>query len=296
MATKRRTDAPQEEQPALLSVARSEARGKINTQIAKGRQILNQQLNTEADVGSFIGSYKKWSDFNEELLRFLFSGSDRILRDYRTHGLVGFQMGGGLAEDVRYYKALTGRAIEELESLEQRLELIPEIPSLTGPQESYKAPRAAAPSNANKVFIVHGHDSGLRETVARFVTQLSLEPVILHEKPNEGNTVIEKFEQHSQDVGFAIILLTPDDKGGAADGDLAAYQSRARQNVILELGYFLGALGRKKVCALYSHGVELPSDMNGVLYVPIDEADGWRLKLAKEIKASGIDIDLNKAI
>ena len=133
-------------------------------------------------------------------------------------------------------------------------------------------------------------------TVARFIAQLSLEPIILHEKPNEGNTLIEKFEKHSQDIGFAVVLLTPDDQGGVADSDPAMHQLRARQNVILELGYFLGALGRRRVCALYGSGAELPGDMDGVLYVPVDDADGWRLKLAKEIKAAGIEIDLNKAV
>jgi predicted nucleotide-binding protein len=145
-------------------------------------------------------------------------------------------------------------------------------------------------SDSRNVFLVHGRDDAVTESVARFLEKLDLHPIILHEQPNMGRTVIEKFEAHA-DVGFAVVLLTPDDVGGlAADGKLAP---RARQNVILELGYFIGRLGRARVCALYVEGVELPSDIHGVLYVAYDA--GWRLKLAGEIRAAGISVDLNQA-
>ena len=89
-------------------------------------------------------------------------------------------------------------------------------------------------SNAKTVFIVHGHDDAVRETVARFVTKLDLVPIVLHEQANEGRTIVDKLETHGN-VGFAIILLTPDDIGGPNAGSL---RPRARQNVVLELGYF----------------------------------------------------------
>jgi predicted nucleotide-binding protein len=133
----------------------------------------------------------------------------------------------------------------------------------------------------------------VKESVARFLEKLGLTPVILHEQPNAGKTVIEKFEAHS-DVGFAVVLLTPDDLGGSASSP-DKLNHRARQNVILELGYFIGKLGRAKVCALHKGGVEIPSDIHGVLYVPYDAGNGWRLSLASEIKAAGIAVDLNLA-
>ena len=302
MAARRSKDDSHEEQ-SVLTVARSEARDRINTQIAKGKQILSQQLNNQADVALLQGNYKKWNDFNIELLRFLFSG-DRFWKEYDMHGLVSFVTGGGIHEDIRVYRELTTRAISELESLEQRLDIIPESPSrqeardsrnLRAQGEGLLGAQGSPTPHGNKVFIVHGHDGGLKETVARFVARLVLEPVILHEKPNEGNAIIEKFERHSRDASFAVVLLTPDDKGGATESDPGTYRSRARQNVVLELGYFLGSLGRRKVCALYSEGVELPSDMSGILYIPVDSGNGWRLALAREIKASGFDVDLNKA-
>ncbi|MCH7772051.1 MAG: nucleotide-binding protein, partial [Bacteroidetes bacterium] len=113
----------------------------------------------------------------------------------------------------------------------------------------------------NKVFIVHGHNQGLKEAVARFIEKFDLEPIILHEKANEGRTIIEKFSDYS-DVHFAVILLTHDDEG-KEKGSTEETKPRARQNVILEMGFFLGKLGRARVCALYEEGVEIPSDYQG---------------------------------
>lgn len=144
------------------------------------------------------------------------------------------------------------------------------------------------------IFIVHGHDESAKQTVARFIDKLDLNPIILHEQPNAGRTVIEKFEDYSN-VGFSVVLMSPDDVGGSVD-DKDNLRLRSRQNVVFELGFFLGKLGRKRVCALYKEGVEIPSDYQGVLFVPMDKDGGWKLSLAKEIKAAGISIDLNKAI
>ena len=141
----------------------------------------------------------------------------------------------------------------------------------------------------NKVFVVHGHDNQAKSEVARVLQKLKLEPIILHEQANQGKTIIEKFEAHS-DVGFAVVLLTPDDLGGTTENDL---KKRARQNVVLELGYFIGKLGRGRVCPLYKSEVELPSDLSGVVYVPMDGHDAWQMKLAKELKAAGFTVDLN---
>jgi predicted nucleotide-binding protein len=144
-------------------------------------------------------------------------------------------------------------------------------------------------SDSRKIFLVHGHDQAVTSIVARFLEKLKLEAVILHEQPNEGQTIIEKFERHA-DVGFAVVLLTPDDMGGIAPG--SNLQPRARQNVILELGYFIGKLGRPRVCALYVTGVELPSDLHGLVWVAYDSG-AWQTKLANEMRATGISIDMN---
>lgn len=155
------------------------------------------------------------------------------------------------------------------------------------------AKRKDSATVSRKVFVVHGRDVAARESVARFLQNLELEPIILHEQPNEGRTIIEKFEKYA-DVGFAVVILTADDIGRLGNG--AKDERRARQNVILELGFFLGSLGRKRVCPLYEVGVTVPSDYDGVAYVPLDENGGWKLQLARELTSAGLAIDMNRAI
>jgi predicted nucleotide-binding protein len=103
-------------------------------------------------------------------------------------------------------------------------------------------------SVSKSVFIVHGHDEEARAMVARFIEHLGLEPIILHERPNSGKTVIEKLESNSEEISFAVVLLTPDDKVAPLESE--EYKYRARQNVIYELGYFNAKLGRSHVCVL----------------------------------------------
>lgn len=150
-------------------------------------------------------------------------------------------------------------------------------------------------ATSTRVFLVHGHDEAAIHETARFLERLGLDVVILREQPNSGRTIIEKFVDYS-DVSYAIVLLTADDCGGVASAPEAALSPRARQNVILELGFFLGKLGRSRVCALYQTGVEIPSDYSGVLFVPIDRAGAWRLSLARELKSVGLPIDMNDAL
>lgn len=142
---------------------------------------------------------------------------------------------------------------------------------------------------SKKVFIVHGHNEGIRESVARFLEKVQLEPIILHEQPNKGRTIIEKFIDYS-DVAFAVVLLTGDDEVRLRHNKKNKFKTRARQNVILELGFFLGRLGRERVCALYEEGVEIPSDYAGVVFVPIDNQGAWKLKLFLEMKAISLPV------
>ena len=143
---------------------------------------------------------------------------------------------------------------------------------------------------SNRIFIVHGHDEAMQVRVARTIEQLKLDPVILHEQPNKGRTIIEKFEDEAADVGFAVVLLSPDDEGRKT-GD-ADFYPRARQNVVLELGFFYGKLGRGRVVALYNDakGFEQPSDLSGVIYIPYDRRGAWRMALCKELQECGYDV------
>jgi len=142
----------------------------------------------------------------------------------------------------------------------------------------------------SKVFIVHGHNDTVKLEVARTLEKLKLTPVILHEKANNGKTIIEKFEKFS-DVSFAVILLTADDLGNSKD--VKELNKRARQNVIFELGYFIGKLGRENVMTLKEDGVEVPNDISGVVYTSYDQQGSWKYELGKELKSVGFKIDMN---
>jgi predicted nucleotide-binding protein len=146
----------------------------------------------------------------------------------------------------------------------------------------------------SKVFIVHGHDDLATSEVARFVEKLEFEPIILREQASLGKTIIEKIEEYSY-VGFGIVLYTPCDLG-AAKKDKNNLQPRARQNVVFEHGYLIGKLGRSNVCALVKDELEKPTDISGVVYVTMDTHMGWRMIVAKEMKASGYTVDMNKLV
>jgi predicted nucleotide-binding protein len=151
----------------------------------------------------------------------------------------------------------------------------------------------SALAKTNKIFVVHGHDEEMKQHVARIVMTLKLHPVILHEQANAGKTIIEKFE-HNADVGFAVVLLSPDDMAFTSGGDAKRATPRARQNVILELGYFVGKLGRDRVFTLKrGETLEVPSDFNGVVYTTYDLAGSWRFELVRELIVAGYDVDAN---
>ena len=141
-----------------------------------------------------------------------------------------------------------------------------------------------------KVFIVHGHAEAVNQEVARTIEKLGLEAIILREQPNTGKTIIEKFEEYAKDVNFAVILLTADDKIEGTES------FRARQNVVFEMGYFMGALGRDHVMCLVQENVETPGDIDGVVYTNIDKNGIWKYSLVKELKTCGYDVDANKVL
>ncbi len=180
--------------------------------------------------------------------------------------------------------------LRKLESIRDRLSLIEEGAGLK------PAAEASIRGGGSAVFIVHGRDEGARETVARLVEKLGLEAVILHEQANAGLTLIEKFEKHAGTAGFAVVILTPDDEGRlATEGeDDTGWRPRARQNVIFEAGFFFGALDRRRVVLLYTPGVEKPTDVDGIAWIRLDKEGIWQLKIGKELRNAGFEVDLNR--
>ena len=194
------------------------------------------------------------------------------------------------AEFEEAYRRGLGRARSVLESMLEEIEEYWEDEET----KSRRSARATSQStDGYELFVVHGRDNEAKETVARFLQKLQLKPIILHEKPNEGRTIVEKFEEYGR-VGFAIVILTPDDVGKLQNTQ--ALNPRARQNVIFEFGYFVGRLGREHVCALKKGELEIPSDYDGVIYIAMDDTDAWQIALARELKTGGFAIDMNRLL
>ena len=144
----------------------------------------------------------------------------------------------------------------------------------------------------SKIFIVHGHDLNARDELTSMIQEWGLQPIVLGEQANEGRTLIEKLEHYALNVGYVFVLLTPDDQGGQ---DIRQLRPRARQNVILELGFFIGKFGRNKVCVLYKQGIEIPSeipsDLNGLAYLPYQEKiEEIRAKIKHELRIAGCNL------
>ena len=144
------------------------------------------------------------------------------------------------------------------------------------------------------VFIVHGHNEAMKDKVELFVRKLNFEPIVLHKKINKGRTIIEKFEDYANKTAFAIVILSADDYGYAKKWGEETKKQRARQNVVFELGFFTGRLGRAKVAVLQETSInfEAVGDYSGVIYVPYEDGS-WNLQIAREMKSAGLPVDFN---
>lgn len=183
----------------------------------------------------FLSLYSKWKKYNIELLKRSFDiPENEYISEYKDNISKNFPF----IEEVDGSKIDIKNQITFLESIIERLNLIPT-------KEERKTSNKMGTINTNKIFIVHGHNNQIKSEVARVLEKLNLDPIILHEQADNGMTIIEKFEQHSNDVNFAIILLTADDFGNVKTEENT--KPRARQNVIFEMGYFYAKLGRKNV-------------------------------------------------
>jgi predicted nucleotide-binding protein len=183
------------------------------------------------------------------------------------------------------------RAMDKVENVTDKF-----IMTAPGSKKRIKAEKKEITNTDNKkVFIVHGHDIELKNDVELFLKSISLEPIVLHKELDEGLTIIEKFEKHSN-VNYAIILLTPDDIGftvkeSAKPESERNIEFRSRQNVIFEFGYFVGKLSRRNVCCIFKEGVAVPSDLNGLIYKKVVKSvEEVGMFLMKEMKNAGLDV------
>lgn len=274
--------------PKLL-VSREEAKQKIQERINKGQQLHDRQIDSRDEYSRARNDHGNWSRHNKNLLLQLFDGS--LMAEEYARYCIFYPMGivsspnreerVEFSRDLIRYRENVNRDINYLMGIQDQLELYDE------------STETLLSTFGDEIFIVHGRDDGTKETVARFVEKLGLKATILHEQPSGGQTIIEKLEKYADNVGFAIVLLTPDDIGALKDEIKDESKPRARQNVVFELGYFMGKLGRNRVCPLLKEKIENPSDIDGVVYVPMDGGD-WKLKLGQEMKNAGFPVDMNK--
>lgn len=281
----------------MLTKPREEVRAQLLARIEMVKQIVSTPIQSGEGLDAVRAAYKKWDEYNSEFLRRAFTSAE-YADEYNWYGVASIAMRQqSLGEQAQELSKRIIQKRDRLISLVERLDLIDEQPGLSTQSAERPTPQVKS-TETNKVFLVHGQDEEAKAIVARFISGCGLEPIILHEQANGGQTIIEKFENQA-DVGFAVILMTPDDVGGLRKGNEIAsdeLKARARQNVILELGYFVGRLGRGRVAALKKGDLELPSDIAGVVWTPMDTADAWKMSLARELKAADYNFDVAKAL
>lgn len=266
----------------MSTISKTKAAELLQSRIS---EIDNVKTAKEPDFG---GEFQKWKNSVLATIRHIFADDEQHINAFTA---ISYSLPFYTTDTPKSYHH--NRYLNGLDQARGVLEsMVDEVKTMWPDDEPDESSPIVA-SDPRKVFLVHGRDVAAKESVARFLEQLGLVPVILAECPNGGRTIIEKFEQESQ-VGYAIALFTPDDVGGLRNGN--EEQMRARQNVVFELGYFVGKLGRARVCVLNVSGVEFPSDFSGVAYVPFDATSlDWKFGLVKELKSAGFDIDANKA-
>ena len=290
MATRKK---PIKKEKTLLIKPKSLFEKELVERIAIGTEITKDRIDNDELFGIARKEFSEWSDYNLELLKQSFSEPyNEYWRSYdNSDSGVGLLAAiGGRRQPGQALSNFVQRIEHKLDNLNKLKNKVSLIESSVEDAEPLKV--FATEMNMSQVFIVHGHDEEAKTKTARFVEKLGFEAIILHEQASSSRSIIEKIEEYS-DVGFGIVLYTPCDIGGKQT-EKPELNSRARQNVVFEHGFLIGKIKRENVCALVKGNVELPNDISGVVYISLDDADAWKYTIAKEMRASGYDIDMNK--
>lgn len=276
-----------------LRVPRDQVKAVLDERIVAGEELLAKaELVEPTGHGDWISVFSDWREHTIAELRAVYNGDD-IPGEFDAATHTAAYSEPRTAFPPTKMRLETGNW--QLQQFVKRLPLALEPePLKPGPRKVEETPGTHSDSAASaNIFIIHGREAGgFRESVARFIEHVGLRPVILAEQANEGRTLIEKFEAKALDVGYAIALLTPEDLASVGGSEPPPRPNRARQNVILELGYFMARLGRARVVALLQEGVEVPSDILGVVYIPLDHGGAWKTLVARELQAAGYDIEV----
>lgn len=263
----------------------------LSKQIEQGKQINSKGFKTVQDLEAREREFSIWDEYN---LEFLKSSFNNPFNEYHhSYENTAFMSGiddvirGANPSDPRYrakhFPARLTSKIDALENLLAKSDLLhSEI------EASIHKTQTSFIMN-DTIMIIHGHDEEMKRNVQLFITRAGINEIVLHEQLDRGRTIIEKLEEESSKVTYAIALLSPDDI--LSDGTM-----RARQNVILEIGYFLGKLGRERVKLLKKGKVEIPSDLQGILFEEYDSSGAWKIKISKELHHLGFSIDLSEVM
>ncbi len=294
MATRRTSKSQPPKEPLELLISRDEAKSRIQERIEKGLELKQHKVDTYETFNILSNYFSKWDAFNSELLKRVFT-SEELAEEYGYWGVMSVSMREpSLGEKIAGIYKDVDKKIHRLDSIIERIELIP-LKSVVQNTSSNQQEGLPSQPRSKKVFVVHGRDEVAKTSLEVFLHEIGLEPVVLHRQADEGMTIIEKFEKHSE-VGYAFILLTPDEiaylstEEEKPDTDRQK-ESRARPNVIFEFGYFVGKLGRSRVCCLYTGNVSLPSDVSGMIYKRYEKSiEEVAYSVIKDLKASGYGI------
>lgn len=252
--------------------------------LARKLEVLDRQI-VDAKAG-YPDDFDKWQNATEVALRTVMGSESPLLGRFLSvrYGPTVWSPG---MDTSGYRPGGVRKVIAILEAAKEELSLRAELEEVVRTDESPDEKATAA--EQGRVFVVHGHDDGRKHELSRVLhAATGTEPIILHEQPSAGRGILEKLEAYAATANFAVALLTADDYGRAKDSDEDSL--RARQNVVFEAGYFAGRLGRARVVLLHEEGVELPSDLHGIVYVPLDSG-GWKFKVAHEMAAAGIPVN-----
>lgn len=278
--------------PFVLTDSKDNFRSTLERQLEAGRKIQTDiaAIRNEPDYESLQSRFQKWDDFNETFLASAFT-DDRKLTDY-SYATGTMRITSNLRGQVDNFRNRVSAKITAVDSFLGQIDLFKEPPMTASASPSAQPEKNAGPSN-KKVFVVHGHDRKKRDEVELALHQLKLEPIILENQASGGLTIIEKLERDSKEASYAVIIATADDEGHPK-GKPDQIKPRARQNVVLELGAFIFALGRQNVAVLCDEGLEHPSDIAGLIYITLDSGGRWKQLLGRELQHAGFDIDLSK--
>ena len=244
----------------------------LQKQIDKGNELLEIPLPTSASLKAAEKLYNHWNSENFDILKKVFLYSD-IARDYSTsHWSIGsiFISDLNLGEKVEKLHSNIRFRISRLDSILSGVRLL--------------ADERQTSAVSDKIFFVHGTDCDASARVISFLHELGLQTIKMKELAHAGKTIIAEIQKRSE-VGYAVCLLTPDNLGGTS---VDALHFRADQNVILQLGIFVGILGRENVSSLYVEGVELPEDYHGFEHIEIDRTNKWKSILLEELNRAGV--------